>query len=120
MRHPHDLIEKIKNLRQQNATMGEIISATGLSKTTIHWYIKNIPKTRALVEKLQKSHQIRINNLANKRRGRTFKTYAFKKPHEWNPDFIMLVAHFMFDGEIKKTSSMYNNRSLVLIDRVIK
>jgi hypothetical protein len=40
------------------------------------------------------------------------------KPEGWTNELIFLISHFMFDGEIKNHSCVYNNRNKVLIDQV--
>jgi hypothetical protein len=40
------------------------------------------------------------------------------KPEGWTNELIFLISHFMFDGEIRNHSCVYNNRNRVLIDQV--
>jgi len=57
--------------------------------------------------------------VSNPRKGKTLKKYSFLKPTTWNPVFVSLVSHFLFDGNLQKTWCGYNNRSRVLIDKII-
>lgn len=119
MRHSQELIANLIHMRKEGLTLSEIKNKTGLAKTTIHYYIQKVPKSELLIEKLKDIQILKNRGVADKRRGRSVKTYTFKKPEEWTPDFINLVAHFIFDGRMTKTSCTYFNRSQVLLDNVI-
>lgn len=99
--------------------MPEIITETQLSKTTIFHHIKNISKSEQLLEKLHAINRLKLTALATQRRGKSVKSYPHWEPTEWSPGFVNLVAHFMFDGEIKSSSAIYNNRSQALINNVV-
>jgi len=113
-------------MRRSNATLGEIISATGLSKTTVFYHVRDIPKTKALLGRISTINSANSKfarlalNKAGFGKGKSFKTYPYNKPNQWTPDFVMLVAHLMFDGEINHSSCIYNNRSDALIRRIVK
>ena len=118
MKHSRNLVEKIVNLRKNNATLGEIMRATGLAKTTIYHHIKNIPKTKELKKRVREAGRANREAIANRHRGKTRQTYKFLKPYKWNADLVRLVSHFCFDGEIRQRSCVYTNRSKVLLERV--
>jgi hypothetical protein len=119
MRHSSQTIEKIKQLRINGLTLTEIISETGLSKSTVLGYICNVPKSKFLVEKIYEIKLKTQNRVAAERRGKSLKTNSFVKPENWNTDFVNLVSHFLFDGSVSRVSCSYNNRSLVMIENVI-
>ena len=120
MQHNSLVIKQIKQLRNDGLTLMEIVHKTGLSKTTIFHHVKNIPKSKYLKEKLRLI-KIRAQKIgANMRRGKTIKKYSFLKPEKWDLGLINLIAHFLFDGEIRRTWLAYNNRSPVLIENVLE
>ncbi len=105
-------------MRINGLTLGEITYKTGLSKTTIHHHIKNIPKSNILKSKLRTISQVLQKRIADSRRGKSIKNYTFSRPEKWNPDLVSLIAHFLFDGDISRTACCYNNRNTVLIEMV--
>lgn len=118
MRHSSKTIQNIIELRKNGFTLGEIISKTGLSKTTIFHHIRSIQKSDVLKSKLRVIILKKQKIITDRRRGKSIKSYSFLKPDEWNPVLVNLVAHFIFDGDIRATSSNYNNRNEVLISSV--
>jgi hypothetical protein len=119
MRYPFETIERIKTLRQQGWTLTEIIAEVELPKTTIFHHMKKIIVSDEFRATLKARNAARMRVWAGNHRGQSFKSYPHWEPTEWNPGFVNLVAHYMFDGEIRKTSVIYNNRSQALIDNVI-
>ena len=99
--------------------MGEIVAETGLSKTTVFDYIKGIPRSKELKAKLLAITEEKQRVFAARRRGKSAKSYPHWEPTEWTSSFVNLVAHFIFDGEIKRTAVVYNNRSEALVNAVI-
>jgi|ERR1700733_4859426 len=120
MSYSSEVIEKIKQLRVNGHTLTEIIAQVGLSKSRTFDYIKDIPQSEFLKEKIRLARSDAREAIAAKRRGKSVKNYSFLKPKKWNPDLVNLVGHFLFDGELKRTTCAYNNRSQVLIQGVIK
>lgn len=106
-------------MRKDGFTLTEIMNKTGLSKTTIFHHIKIIPKSNNLKNRLLVISRAVQKRIANSRRGKSVKNYVFKKPEKWNPDLVNLMAHFLFDGRITRTSCLYYNRNKILIDNVI-
>lgn len=119
MPHSSSVIKMIKDMRFASATLGEIMEATGLSKTTIYHHIKDLPKTVLLRKKIKASIRAQQKLVADNRRGKSTKKYIFKKPPIWTPEFVTLVAHFMFDGEIARHHCTYTNRSTALLNQMI-
>lgn len=119
MRHPLYVIRKIKQMRKDGFTLTEITNRTGLSKTTIFHHIKSISKSDILKKKLRIISQKTQKRVAESRRGKSVKSYKFEKPEKWNPDFVNLASHFLFDGAITRSSCLYYNRNKVLIGNMI-
>ena len=120
MRHSPKIIEKIIKLRKNGFTITEIIFDTGLPKSTILHHIQDIPRSDYLKEKIRLARLKAQNRIAASRRGKSFKTYRFLKPEKWSIDLVNMLAHFIFDGSIKRTSCVYYNRSQVLVDMMIQ
>lgn len=120
MRHSPVLICKMIQMRRDGLTLTEIQNKTGLSKTTIFHHIQSVPKSDALKYRLRLISQELQKRVSDFRRGKSVKNYTFKKPEEWNPDFVNLVAHFLFDGQITRGSCTYYNRNEILLNGIIK
>ncbi len=118
MRHNTKLISDIVQMRNSGFTLGEIMSETGLSKTTIFHHIRTIPKSDVLLQKLRAITLKKQKLQADRRRGKSVKSYSFLRPQSWNDNFVNLVAHFLFDGRITRTSCIYYSRNSVLRDIV--
>lgn len=118
--HSLRLIDKIKKLRTEGFTLTEIINKTGISKTTVFDHIQNIPKSKYLKEKIRLARLKAQGIVAARRRGKSVKTYLFLKPEKWSSEFVNLISHFLFDGQLSRTSCGYNNRSQILIQAVIQ
>lgn len=113
--HPIEITEKCKTLRKEGFTLYEIIAKTGLPKTTVYDHIKNVPISDELKKRLEKINRERTKKASEARR---LQRRIVPKPKKWSNDLILIVAHFMFDGEILKNGCVYNNRNVVLINRM--
>jgi len=120
MRHRPQLIADVVKMRASGFTLGEIVARTGLSKTTIFYHIQTIPKSDTLLKKLRTIALENQKSLSAQRRGKSIKAYSFARPLKWNADFVSLIAHLNFDGDIRHSSANYNNRNIVLIEKVKK
>lgn len=91
---------------------------TGRPKTSIYQHIRNLPLSEKRIQSFKKASGLRIREFAVARTGksnRPFKTFTV-----WTPDTVLLVAHLSFDGDIVRGKCAYNNRSMILIQRVEK
>ncbi|MDP4001827.1 MAG: LAGLIDADG family homing endonuclease [bacterium] len=120
MRHSSVLISEMIQMRRDGLTLTEIQNKTGLSKTTIFHHIQSIPKSDALKYKLRLISQELQKRVSDSRRGKSVKNYTFNKPEKWSPDFVNLVSHFLFDGQITRGSCTYYNRNEILLNGIIK
>jgi hypothetical protein len=102
-------------LRKQGHTLTEIMQILGRSKTSIFFHIRDIPLDAEKIRAIRKASGIRIRQYAIARKGKS--TRRFKRFGKWTPDTVLLVAHLIFDGEIRH-GGIYNNRSEALINRV--
>jgi len=91
--------------------------ATGKPKTSIYFHIKDIPLSAERVQAARKISGDHIRQYALARKGKSNRT--FNRFGAWTPPLVLLVAHFIFDGEINvRRGCFYNNRSIALIQRV--
>lgn len=113
------LVEKCRDLRNKGFTLGEIIKAVKLPKTTVYEHICDIPLPVKVKERIKREARKRINEyIRRERKGKCMPGRIVPKPKGWTNGLIFLTAHFMFDGEITKGSCIYHNRNKALIDRV--
>jgi len=108
--------QKCITLRKQDRSLLEIAKITGRPKTSVYFHIRDIPLSS---DKLKKVHQLNLQHLtrvAESRRGKSAR--GFKTFDTWNTEKVSLVAHLLFDGEIKRYGCFYNNRNKMLLDRV--
>ena len=110
--------EKCLTLRNKDFTLGEIITATKLSKTTIYYHIKNVPLPVEIKRRIQEENTRKLNEFNKKRKGRCIPGRVVIKPEGWSNELIFLVSHFMFDGEVQTHSCIYHNRNIALVNRV--
>ena len=103
-------------LRKQDYTLPEIVRITGRPKSSVHFHTQNIPLSAAKRRSISESSAARAREIARKRRGLSAR--LFQKFTDWDPKLVCLVSHLIFDGEIKRSGCVYNNRNVVLLDRV--
>lgn len=120
MRHGLEVIDEIRGLRVSGFTLTEIVNHTKIAKSTIFPYISNIPQSTYLKEKIRLAKLAGQRRGASGRRGISVKNYSFLRPEKWNVDLVNLIAHFLFDGSIKRTSCVYYNRSEILISQMVE
>lgn len=110
-----DFKEQCVALRKQNKSIIEIMKITGRPKTSIYAHIRNIPLSAKKIIAIRKASGLHIRTYAIARKGKSAR--SFKRFEKWTPDMVLLVAHLIFDGEIRH-GGIYNNRSETLIKRV--
>lgn len=115
------LVEKCRFLRKQGATLGEIVRAVRLPKTTVYTYIVDIPLLPTTRERIRIASTKRINEFnIRERRGKCIPGRVVSKPTMWSDELVLLLAHFSFDGGVRRGTCIYSNRSIALINRVKK
>jgi len=112
------LIEKCRTLRRKGFTLGGIIKVTQLPKTTVFDHIQNIPLSTKRKKEIQEDAIKRITEFSRKRKGKCIPGRIVIKPKGWIKELIFLTAHFMFDGEIRHSRCVYQNRNITLINLV--
>lgn len=103
-------------LRKKDKTLNEIIAITGRSKSSVYSHIKDVSLSKEKLRVIASQNRTRALQNATKRKGVSLR--AFKMFNEWSPDMVLLVAHLIFDGELKNRTCGYTNRSVVLVSRV--
>lgn len=108
--------QQCTDLRKKDHTLPEIVRITGRSKTSIYFHIKNIPLSASKQVQIKNNTRKRAIQIAKFKKGKSLR--SFKAFPNWDIDTVCLVAHLIFDGEIKQYGCAYNNRSNALISKV--
>lgn len=111
-----DFKRRCIELRKKDHTLAEIVKITGRPKTSVYFHIRHIPLSEKRLLLIRKTNGEHIRKYALLREGKSSKLY--KPFHHWNEQNVFLVAHLLFDGEIRRGGCFYNNRSETLIQRV--
>ncbi|MDD4990188.1 MAG: LAGLIDADG family homing endonuclease [Candidatus Pacebacteria bacterium] len=112
------LIQKIKQLRSNGFSLGEIVKATNLPKTTVYDHIRSVyisPELKKTIIEIGRKKVVVINK---QRKGKCWVGREVILPQGWPNGLLFLTAHFIFDGVINYGSCVYQNRSEALISRV--
>ena len=107
------LIEKCRILRKKGFTLGQIIEVTKLPKTTVFDHIYDVPLSDKIKKHIREERAKKFNK---KRKGKCVLWRVVPKPENWTKELIFLTAHFMFDGEIRHGSCIYQNRNVFLMN----
>lgn len=108
--------ERCISLRRSDHTLIEIVKITGRPKTSVYEHIKNIPLSLTKRKLIKENSASRISALSSARKGKSER--EFKRFARWNEGIVSLVAHLVFDGEIKHSGCVYNNRNQSLLYKV--
>ncbi len=103
-------------LRKDDYTLSEIARITRRAKTSVYEHIRDIPLSAEKLEQIRHASGTRFAELGRARKGKSVR--SFKRISHWTPRSVFLVAHLLFDGEIRRTTCAYNNRSGALIRKV--
>ena len=107
-----------KSLRKKGMSLGRIAELTGRPKTSVYFHIRNLPVSSAVRAHWQKSATERIVQFNRQRLGRSALGRYPNAFSTWTPPLVFVIAHLLFDGEIKRYGCSYNNRNLALIRQV--
>ena len=110
--------QRCVTLRKKGYSIIEIMRATGRAKSSIYTHTKDIPLSDERIQQYKSAAGKRIRKFALARKGKS--TRSFRPFAAWSADTVLLVAHFLFDGEIARVRCAYNNRSEALIERVAR
>jgi len=116
--HSAETIERCRNLRRKGFTLGEIVKIVKIPKTTIFDHIQDIQLPLEVQERIKRESIERLIKYSPRRKGKCIAGRIVPKPKKWSNELLFLVAHFMFDGEIKGSGCIYHNRSKALINQV--
>lgn len=107
-------------LRERGFSLSKIIAITKRPKSSVYFHIKNIPLSKKRVSEIKRAAIRRITAYSKSIKGKS-KLDRHPIPFsKWNKDNVSLVAHLIFDGEIKSNGCSYTNRNIVLIEQVKK
>ncbi|HQU07719.1 MAG: hypothetical protein B7X04_02795 [Parcubacteria group bacterium 21-54-25] len=110
--------EQCRTLRTQGHTLPEIVRLIGRPKTSVYFHIKDISLPAKKIAEIHKACGERIRPYALARKGKSSR--LFKRVDTITPEMALLLGHLLFDGEIRRGACAYSNRSLILIERVVK
>ena len=105
-------------LRKKDFTLPEIMKITARGKTSVYFHIKDIPLSKKKQEEIKKNSEMRALAVSAARRGKSAREYT--EFNTWTPELVLLVAHLIFDGDLRRTTCGYSNKSKALISRVRK
>lgn len=108
--------QKCITLRKQDRSLLEIAKITGRPKTSVYFHIRDIPLSPTKLKKVYELNLQHLSRVAKSRRGKSAR--EFKSFDTWNTQKVSLVAHLIFDGEIKRYGCFYNNRNKALLHKV--
>lgn len=115
-----DFKNQCKILRKKGYTLSEIVTTLNRPKTTVFFHIKDIPISRFLKNKISniKSRQARLNIARGltPQKGQSALGRKYRDFKIWSSSSVNLIAHAIFDGEIKYGGVIYHNRCRALID----
>lgn len=112
----NEFAQQCISLRKKDYSLLEIAKATGRAKTSIYYYIRGLPLSSKKILQTRKNNAEHLRRLALSRRGKSDK--SFLTFEQWSPTTVSLIAHLLFDGEIKRTGCIYNNRNEALLKKV--
>jgi len=108
--------ERCVELRKDGRSIMEIMRITGRPKTSIYQHIRHIPLSTERWMQIKKAAAEHIRKFPTARKGKSIR--PFKPFSSWTPKLVLLVAHLSFDGELCHGTCAYNNRSMMLLERV--
>ena len=100
---------KCRMLRKRGHSIGQIARRLKLSKSTVHWHVRDIELTALQRNRLRCEKRRVMEQVNAKRRGRPLRRIAFLKP-AWSQALVHLIAHFSFDGRLDRYGCSYYNR----------
>ncbi len=112
------IIEQCRSLRKQGKTLGEILKQVSISKTTAYKYIADIPLPEGIHQQKKRENCRRLSQLSYRQRKQREKDLVSHLPEQWTDDYVLLVSHLLFDGELKPHYCAYSNRNTLLVERV--
>lgn len=90
---------------------------TGRPKTSVYFHIRDIPLSPEKTRFAREASGKRIRLFPLGRKGKSNR--AFKTIKTWDKPAVFVLAHLLFDGDMRYASCSYNNRSAALIQRFI-
>ncbi len=109
------LIEQCINLRRSGGSILGICQETGLSKSTVFFYIKDIILPQTILKKFRQNSR-KATILSNRERvGRSRRLNRISTCPLLSPELVRLVAHFIFDGSLIRHQAVYYNRCLKIV-----
>lgn len=113
-----ELINKCRKLRIRGYSLGEISFATGVSKSTLYSYVKDIVLNFKQKKEIEVRRKEKNKNKVNPRKDRCLPGREIIKPESWSNDLVHIVAHFMFDGRVDDDGCIYYSKDKYQINHM--
>lgn len=108
--------ERVLALRRKDWTLPQIVTETGLAKSTVYYYIRSTPLSPKKRVEISAASKQRALRLAARRRGVSAR--EFNEVGAWDENSIFLLSHLIFDGTLRRSDLSYQSRSKSLLQRV--
>lgn len=116
----NELITQCRKLRMRAYSFGDISSAMGVAKSTLHAYFKNVSLDNKQKQAIENRRKEKCNRGINPRKGKCLLGREIIKPHSWSNDLIHIISHFMFDGRVDEDSCIYYSKDKYQIKHMQK
>ena len=114
-----DFKSRCIELRKLGFSLNQIVLKTKRAKTSVYHHVRHIALSAERKKEILEAGAKRITEYNHSRRGKSDLGRSPIPFDNWTPDFVNLVGHLIFDGEIKHMGCVYTNRSQALHDQVI-
>jgi len=114
------LINKCRELRIKGYSLGEISFATGIAKSSLYSYIKDISLDPEQKKDIEIRRKEKNKNKINPRKGKCLPGREIIKPTSWSSDLVHIVSHFMFDGRVSQDCCIYYSNNKYQIEHMKK
>lgn len=111
------LIEYCQSLRSQGFSIDFICQKSGLSKSTVHTYIRDIVLKKDQKKILQQHSIVATIESNQKRKGISRPWNRLSNIPTFSKCLVRCLAHFLFDGSLIGHQACYYNRSQYLVNR---
>lgn len=112
------LVNQCRNLRTRGYSFGEISSNTGIAKSTLYAYLRNISLDSKQKQGIEIRRKEKCSRKTNPRKDRCLLGREITKPRAWSEALVHIVAHFMFDGRVDDDGCIYYSKDKYQIEHM--
>lgn len=106
--HPESIKEKCKTLRYKGYSLNELTKLLDLPKTTVQNWVNQIQLSEKAKARIKGKIKIGI---IKAHKNRKYYKRIVHKPKNWSTELILIISHFLFDGEILSHGCSYSSRN---------